>query len=696
MLIDKGHHINDFYEQTKKWSLFLPPLVSFSVTKTLNPLPSDYKTELGKQITHGNKQQHGMLDMYKSKMRKMTYGIVEKIQTILKSSKNPNLLSNAFIQNSCCNENGIISPILYFIEKDKEILNYMVSIHQYSQDYSDKYWPHSPLMFFQSNKRMPITTSKNLTHTGFKKEQIYGAYIHYCNYDNDLPVDEELKDICNPKPKGYNSAMTLTEKINLMESNQIIYNEDLQIHRLMNTIHRKNIIALNVKRDFSVLEHFTEMIETQPRLDEPLKELLLNLIRDKKCTQIVAMEDIDNRENDKLIDLIEYLDIEITKKYENILRFFKTYGKNTKTSKEILFLERIKQNKKFVGKTDPSSGKNFAFVRNSLKDMIHIYPNIILNQRESKKLNVFGHWEFSFNHGKQLESNYSNFYSGLNTFFDEDDDILHQFLTFTCEQLAFYGEFVDLLPIYSNIEVDGKTCYNLLNTTSVDLLLKYVWFSVLEDYFLIASENEFTKKQRVSQIRCEQAKIRELESDGNSDGNSGFQGENDLEDVYDNIDPGLCKNDLLSFQSKTAHLIKMMLLMQEEVIGTTDFSYEQIKIESFKISDKEKKDVIERIGKYNKYEQNVDKLHRKLKMGNYYVEPNFHKNPYKFEDNPVAEIEPSFQQGNEPVVIDYGDNNRDIENEDNEAEDIGNPMVDEDDMMEDMYGEVRLDDEDNN
>jgi hypothetical protein len=262
--------------------------------------------------------------------------------------------------------------------------------------------------------------------------------------------------------------------------------------------------------------------------------------------------------------------------------------------------------------------------------------------------------------------------------------------------LAFYGEFVDLLPIYSNIEVDGKTCYNLLNTTSVDLLLKYVWFSVLEDYFLIASENEFTKKQRVSQIRCEQAKIRELESDGNSDGNSGFQGENDLEDVYDNIDPGLCKNDLLSFQSKTAHLIKMMLLMQEEVIGTTDFSYEQIKIESFKISDKEKKDVIERIGKYNKYEQNVDKLHRKLKMGNYYVEPNFHKNPYKFEDNPVAEIEPSFQQGNEPVVIDYGDNNRDIENEDNEAEDIGNPMVDEDDMMEDMYGEVRLDDEDNN
>jgi hypothetical protein len=82
-----------------------------------------------------------------------------------------------------------------------------------------------------------------------------------------------------------------------------------------------------------------------------------------------------------------------------------------------------------------------------------------------------------------------------------------------------------------------------------------------------------------------------------------------------------------------------------------------------------------------------------LKLGNAYVEPNFHKNPYFFEDNPVVPIEPSLEEGGDPLIIDYGDNNRDIDNPDNEAEDIGNPQYDEDDIFEDQYGEVRLEDD---
>jgi hypothetical protein len=682
LLVENTNVYRDFNEQTKKWSYFIPPLVSFSVIKSIHGEATGFKTELNQVIVNGNKKQHDMLNSYKSKIKQMTYGIVERIRNILKSSKNPLLLAQSFIQNACCNDNGINNPIIYFIEKDNEIRNYLVLINEYSHEYREKSYAKSSQIFFE-NHSIEKQMNQNKALLGFNKELIYGAYIHYCNYDNDLPIEDDLKDICNKKPDNYVSSMTLKEKIDLLEKNKIIYNDDLQIHRLMNTIHKRNIVTLPAKKKYSIIETFIHLLENEPLINTNLKDILQSIVTTSctKNTQVVAVDDIDNDENEKMLKLIEFLSTENSRKYVNILKFFKNYGKNTKSSMEIL--EKIHKNKKFVKQG------SYSFVKNSIKDMTSVYPNLIINKRDPA-LNVFKHWTFSQNHTNQLETNYQDFYSNLNTFFN-DDPIMEAFLRFSEEKLSFYNRFIDALPIYSNIEVGGKSCYHLLNETSIDLLFKYIWYSVLEDYITISNDNQFTLKQRHEEIRLEKQNIVNMNDVSLS---SGFIGENDLiEDVYDNIAPGLNRNDLLLFKSKVAELLKGFLMMQEEIIGNINYDYKEIKLQSFKISEKEKKDIIERIGKFNKYEQDVDKLHRKLKLGNAYVEPNFHKNPYFFEDNPVVPIEPSLEEGGDPLIIDYGDNNRDIDNPDNEAEDIGNPQYDEDDIFEDQYGEVRLEDD---
>jgi hypothetical protein len=58
-----------------------------------------------------------------------------------------------------------------------------------------------------------------------------------------------------------------------------------------------------------------------------------------------------------------------------------------------------------------------------------------------------------------------------------------------------------------------------------------------------------------------------------------------------------------------------------------NYDYARIRAEVFKSKEKEKLGLVERIGNMNRFEKGVDKLKRKLKLGDYYVDPDFYKNP---------------------------------------------------------------------
>jgi hypothetical protein len=45
------------------------------------------------------------------------------------------------------------------------------------------------------------------------EKHIYGAFIHYCNFDTDLPIPDDLISVCNSKPViGYDRNGTMEEK----------------------------------------------------------------------------------------------------------------------------------------------------------------------------------------------------------------------------------------------------------------------------------------------------------------------------------------------------------------------------------------------------------------------------------------------------------------------------------------------------
>jgi hypothetical protein len=73
--------------------------------------------------------------------------------------------------------------------------------------------------------------------------------------------------------------------------------------------------------------------------------------------------------------------------------------------------------------------------------------------------------------------------------------------------------------------------------------------------------------------------------------------------------------------------LQAILSIEAENRETMNYDYDRIRAEVFKTREKEKLAVIERIGNLNRFEKGVDKLQRKLKLGDYYVDPEFYKNP---------------------------------------------------------------------
>ena len=54
----------------------------------------------------------------------------------------------------------------------------------------------------------------------FSEETIYKAFIHYCNFNNDIPIDDDLKSICLDKPDSFDANKNITENIEIMKQEQ--------------------------------------------------------------------------------------------------------------------------------------------------------------------------------------------------------------------------------------------------------------------------------------------------------------------------------------------------------------------------------------------------------------------------------------------------------------------------------------------
>ena len=146
--------------------------------------------------------------------------------------KNTVLLENsngeAFLQNACCNAEN--NTIQFFHKNDKSIIEKNNLANYYRSLLTSINLLKSASVIYH-----PISTKKiilkSINDYDYNESTFYRAFIVFCNFNNLLPIDENLKEICLDKPSNFDVNQDLLETIEAKSSSSGLTKENFSSRR---------------------------------------------------------------------------------------------------------------------------------------------------------------------------------------------------------------------------------------------------------------------------------------------------------------------------------------------------------------------------------------------------------------------------------------------------------------------------------
>jgi len=473
----------------KMWINFLPPLTPF-VIQNLNNITQPFKTELFADLRKGSKKQDNKILVIQSKIIYYSLSIQNMIQKIVE--KEAPLLTNAnqepFLENTCCSDTQT-NTLAYFKRHNKHIetVNSIV-MELVNLLYDISHMAVAPILFDPRDTKILYPTLP----TDFSEQTIYRAFIVYCKYNTNIPISEDLRTVCMEKPINFDVNASIDEKIKLLKwSGKHYANESLQ--QLMKVINKQNIVhlhlddpnttAIQALRD--ILEHLQNSASTTvPATFQELLTAVLNTFDISLLEDSAEMRDFKN-----------YLASSNKHMASQITTFIQQ--NSTLTNMKFEVIERCIKNLLgfeeggdglFIAPEDESLYRGINFIKNSIRNIVNVYPNIIINNVDWKDVMPPRHWKLSERHKSDIYNITSKYYIPLAAFYNDPQiDIIcrkFQILSKDIELLANNTFF--LAPITRNNQkyhsiFDHRTCF---------LLFNYYIFSIFIDLISLYTDDE--------------------------------------------------------------------------------------------------------------------------------------------------------------------------------------------------------------
>ena len=516
------------------WDTFLPPLKIFKI-KSLQNITQQFKKELANKIEKGDKNQNIQINMLLTKIYFFSLLIQSNIQDIV-NKKNPlisyygknvsidkktntEIVKNErkyFIQNFCCNED-FFNAIDYFNNVDKSILKNNEIIDELSELYSFYKSLNRPTLFAD-----PYDTKIHYPKimNDFNEETIYLAFIKYCKYNTNIPLEHELKQICIKNESSFNKLDNIQNKIEILKKEDIHYSiEDFE--KLLHYFGNKNKIDIDFNSiSKSPIDKFRDCVNfftnnSDININPKLIELLNSL-----------MSSFDNNsgidKENKIVDDIRNFLIDTNNNNKNmILNFIKKYGLSIKTSE--IFYKKTGNKKNIETFIDTLS--NYTFENDeiyNIKSIIDFYnyiilftcriaPNLIINQinlKDTSNIKKSRNIKLSLGdkHITNLENILDNDYNSLYKFFNND----------TLEPVLKHFKHINsdlyLLSILTPfINENDKYNYVFNNKFILDLY-KYYFLEILA--MLISYEDNKNPITKILEIKKEKEEELDISDEG--------------------------------------------------------------------------------------------------------------------------------------------------------------------------------------
>jgi len=619
----------------QKWRGFLPPVVKFTVLKTLKGLSNEYKTELLTLMREGKRDQRDHISIFKTKVLQYGYGLIESVNNVVHgkemllktSSKIP------FLENACCNDKSNQTPINYFATEDETVKPHLKMIEGWAEILANITQVSKASLLYHPKRtgiQRPAVPTEHFT------ENVYLAFIHYCNLDRDLPIPHELHVLMKEKPAGYDRGWTLNEKIEFLKTNGKRYTVG-NLMQLMEIVNRNNLVGKYDKQlrgtAVSALGDFLEYVEAKDNsiIDRPLCDLL-NAVIKAFDPKIMVMDDLE-KPQPEVFELNKYLSRANENMLDVIASFLQQHG--NLSGKKFTEIQTILADIHIWTLDAPLPGSNdetsmytvTQFLKNSVYNISRVYPEIIQNNHTVNPKPA-KHWNVSPNHAMDIANFLESYYTPLAKF--KNDTVVRELLLETQRRLVDLTLLLDVIPKFSPIHKtvvleDGKSeelsWYAFFGKRTVYMLMTYIWYTAICE-FIEATDNEELLYTDVLNRKQERRDAIREDADPLLYGESEVSVSEDLEDQADDLDElevQIKMGNSKELKTRVAELLLTFLEIENKNKSEIDASYQSLDKQLRRSRQKEKKLITDFLKNLDPDERRVEDNKKALKLGRWNV-----------------------------------------------------------------------------
>ena len=585
----------------RKWINFLPPLVSIELKKTEN-ISKVFRDGLQSEIKNGKMEQFEKILVMQSKIIYFSLDIQEQINSVVK--KNTALLQNnngePYLENSCCDV-GTTNTIRYFKEKSKQISTYNKVVAELSDLVMTlEDMAKATILFYDNNTKPVYPPLLN----EFSEETIYRAFITYCKFNTNLPMDPELQTVCLEKPDNFDMQDSIEEKIDKLKRSGKRYGQR-ELQDLLFIINQKNIVKVKLNYTaISDIEKLRGVIEHSAKIDsatfpEKFRLLLLDYI---------DRFDIENISNEIPEELLNYLDVANRQMMDVIKSFLVRNLQNKKDKTTIInTIENITDFKRIeregiISGLDDNTFNIVEFIKNTLRFICEVYPNIVSNKVDpcSNDCKIPKHWNLSDYHNNDLVNILNNYYKNFKSLMNNDETVHYIFdnILEKNKEIYMYAKYT---KYYAPIK--NKTTYvqSIFSSDLIVQVFKYYFYSALLN-IVNSVEGDGILEKEGDEPTPEAFKllIEAEESDPTV-------GESVIEDQ-------IIEGEKESVNNKASNIIYVLMKTVMNSKKVIDFNYNSVREKVDKSKEQEKIDITDYLKEMTEEEREIENIFKTNKL----------------------------------------------------------------------------------
>ncbi len=601
-----------------KWSDFLPPLIPFKIKHLIN-ISDEFKRSLVNDLRSGSIHQREKILVVESKIIQFSLAIQEKIQNIVKQHKV--LLHTAsnepYLENACCDSKDNETTINYFKSRSSDIDEYNRIVQKLSDMLDDIRANTEPVILYSNintkNVYPPISNK-------FDEKTLYLAFIFYCKFKSLIPIPEDLIPICTDKPDSQliNPSDTIERIIQKLKEDGRNYSNE-HFLRLIQLISRENIV--NIELDNPIISCVTKLSKLLEEIydenndNEMVEQSLRDLILDAINTFDLATEN-STKEVKALNDFLINNNEDMSKELIDFVQ--KNSGSNVTRSSIKKFVDTITNINKWsfddshrnenIKISDDTMYNVNNFYKTFIDNYVNVFPNIILNKVNYDNTAIPNYYGFSKNHANKLKKFISDYFEKLKSFYGVPT--LDNILVTIQKQGKNTIKIAEATPAFSSIKNNDKVLRGVIDERTSRYLFEYYLLKTLLSYVILSDEQNMI----VTEVKTEYEATDLFSVDYVEE----FETKVDLSATSRNVyDTRILTGNKKELKQKTAELLIAFVDILRNEKETIDVNYEEIQDRVFKLKEREKDMVTDRLKAMTDEQRDVDTVMKITKQGDY-------------------------------------------------------------------------------